>query len=124
MNDTSWATFVSRLEAKGKDYNCKIIKADRYFPSSQLCNVCGFQFKGLTLSIREWTCECYGTHHIRDVNAAINLKNYIPLEERELTPVESSKVANLAMLALQATELVEAGSTTGDLAQESAKSLA
>jgi len=34
------------------------------------------------------------------------------LEEREFTPVESSKVANLAMLALQATELDEAGSTS------------
>ena len=124
MNDTSWATFVSRLEAKGKDYNCKVIKSDRYFPSSQLCSNCGFQFKGLTLSMREWTCECCGTHHIRDVNAAINLKNYIPLEEREFTPVESSKVANLALLALQATELDEAGSITGDCVQECAKSLA
>ena len=124
MNDTSWATFVSRLEAKGKDYNCKVIKSDRYFPSSQLCSNCGFQFKDLTLSMREWTCECCGTHHIRDVNAAINLKNYIPLEEREFTPVESSKVANLALLALQATELDEAGSITGDCVQECAKSLA
>ena len=111
MNDTSWATFVSRLQAKGKDYNCKVIKADRYFPSSQLCSKCGFQYKDLKLSEREWTCECCGTHHIRDVNAAINLKNYVPLEERELTPVESYKVANLAMLALQATKLDEAGST-------------
>ena len=111
LNDTSWATFVARLEQKGKDYGCEVIKADRYFPSSQLCSNCGFQFKGLTLSMREWTCGCCGTHHIRDVNAAINLKNYIPLEERELTPVESSKVASLAMLALQATELAEAGST-------------
>lgn len=114
MNDTSWATFVSRLEAKEKDYDCKIIKADRYFPSSQLCSNCGFQFKGLTLSMREWTCKCCGTHHIRDMNAAINLKNYVPLEEREFKPVESSKVANTAMLALQATKLEEAGSTTGD----------
>lgn len=111
MNDTSWATFVSRLEAKGKDYRCKIIKADRYFPSSQLCSNCGWQHKGLKLSEREWTCCNCGTHHIRDVNAAINLMKYVPLEEREFTPVESSKVANLAKLALQATELVEAGST-------------
>ena len=111
MNDTSWSTFVSRLETKGKDYNCKVIKADRYFPSSQLCSKCGFQYKGLKLSEREWTCSCCGTHHIRDVNAAINLKNYVPLEEWELTPVESSKVANIAMLALQAAELDEAGST-------------
>ena len=111
MNDTSWSTFVLRLQSKGKDYNCNVIKADRYFPSSQLCSNCGFQYKGLKLSEREWTCPECRTHHIRDVNAAINLKNYVPLEERELTPVESSKVANLAMLALQATELDEAGST-------------
>ena len=124
MNDTSWATFVSKLEVKGKDYRCKVIKADRYFPSSQLCSKCGLQYKGLKLSEREWTCKCCGTHHIRDVNAAINLKNYVPLEEREFKPVESSKVANLAMLALQATELNEAGSTIGDLVQECAKSLA
>ena len=111
MNDTSWATFVSRLEAKGQDYDCKVIKADRYFPSSQLCSKCGWKYKNLKLSEREWTCCNCGTHHIRDVNAAINLKNYVPLEERELTPVESYKVANLAMLALQATEPKEAGST-------------
>src|SRR5574344_1255971 len=110
MNDTSWATFVSRLQAKGKDYNCNVIKADRYFPSSQFCSKCGFQYKNLKLSEREWTCSCCGTHHIRDVNAAINLKNYVPMEGRKFTPVESSKVANLAILALRTTELDEAGS--------------
>ena len=109
MNDTSWGTFVSRLEAKGKDYDCKVVKADRYFPSSQLCSNCGYQYKGLKLSEREWTCCNCGTHHIRDVNAAIKLKNYVPLEERELTPVESDKVKSLALLALQVGSLNEAG---------------
>src|SRR5574344_1347598 len=96
MNDTSWATFVSRLQTKGKDYNCNVIKADRYFPSSKLCSCCSWKYENLTLDIRNWTCPKCGTNHIRDVNAAINLKNYVPLEERELMPVESSKVANLA----------------------------
>ena len=114
MNDTSWGMFVSRLLAKGLDYNCNVIKADRYFPSSKLCSCCGWKYENLTLDVRKWTCPNCGTNHIRDVNAAINLKNYVPLEERELTPVESSKVANLAMLALQATELDEAGNATGD----------
>lgn len=103
MNDTSWGTFVSRLESKGKEYNCQIIKANRYFPSSQLCSNCGFQYKDLKLSEREWTCPNCKEHHIRDVNAAINLKNYIPQEVREFKPVESFKVANLANIALQAT---------------------
>ena len=66
MNDTSWATFVARLEAKGQDYDCKVIKADRYFPSSQLCSKCGFQYHDLKLSEREWTCSCCGMHHIRE----------------------------------------------------------
>ena len=109
MNGTSWATFVSRLQAKGKDYNCKVIKADKYFPSSQLCSNCEFQYKSLKLSEREWTCPKCGTCHIRDVNAAINLKNYVPLEERELTPVENVKVKSLALLALQVDTFNEAG---------------
>ena len=100
MNDTSWGTFVSKLKVKGKDYNCKVIKADRYFPSSQLCSKCGFQYKDLKLSEREWTCPKCGTNHIRDLNAAINLKNYVPLEERKFTPAESSQVVYTAMLAL------------------------
>ena len=114
MNDTSWSTFVSRLEAKGKDYNCNVIKADRYFPSSQLCSKCGFQYRGLKLSERKWTCPKCGTHHIRDVNAAINLKNYVPLEEREFTPVKNVKVKSLALLALQVGSFDETGNTTGD----------
>lgn len=116
MNDTSWGMFVSRLQTKCLDYNCNVIKVDRYFPSSKLCSCCGWKYEGLKLSERNWTCPNCGTNHIRDVNAAINLKNYVPLEERKLTPVESSKVANLAMLALQATELDETGNATGDCA--------
>ena len=103
--------FVLRLQAKGKDYSCNVIKADRYFPSSKLCSKCGWKNENLALDVRKWTCPNCGTSHIRDVNAAINLKNYVPWEARELKPVESSKVAKLAELALQATEFGEAGST-------------
>ena len=109
MNDTSWGTFVNRLEQKGKDYRCNVIKADRYFPSSQLCSNCGFRYKNLKLSEREWTCCNCGTHHECDVNAAINLKNYVPREAREFTPVESDKINDLVTLAKQTDTLVEAG---------------
>ena len=122
MNDTSWATFVSRLETKGKDYDCNVVKVDRYFPSSQLCSNCGWQYKNLQLSEREWTCCNCGTHHIRDVNAAINLKNYVPMEGRELKSVESSY--SLANFAKQALELDEAESEIGDYSPESTTSLA
>lgn len=114
MNDTSWATFVSRLQAKGQDYNCNVVKADRYFPSSKLCSKCGWKYEDLKLSERKWTCPECGSHHIRDVNTAINLKNYVPLEERKLTPVENVKVKSLVLLALQVGSFDETGNTTGD----------
>ena len=54
----------------------KIQKIDSFFPSSQLCSVCGYKNIGVKdLSIREWKCpECH-TIHNRDINAAINIKN-------------------------------------------------
>ena len=102
MNDTSWKIFISRLEQKGQDYNCSVIKADRYFPSSQLCSNCGYQHHELTLNMRKWTCPVCHKEHIRDVNAAINLKNYVPKELRESMPVED--IDALASLALSNAE--------------------
>lgn len=104
MNDTSWGTFVSRLEEKGKEYNCEVVKVDRFYPSSQLCHVCGFQNHNLKLSDREWTCPNCKTKLIRDINAAINLKNYdrISWEAREFKSVEN--LDELAKFALQDSE--------------------
>jgi putative transposase len=53
-----------------------VVVADQWFASSKLCHCCGWKNDGLTLKQREWACEGCGTHHDRDVNAAINLENY------------------------------------------------
>ena len=90
--DTSWSGFSQRLIEKSERFNCQVVKADRFFASSKLCSVCGYKFKNLTLNIRKWTCPDCKTSHIRDVNAAINLKNNaikILLEEQEFKSVES-----------------------------------
>ena len=76
VSDASWSTFVNMLIYKAEWNNKRVVKVDRYFPSSQTCNVCGYVNKQTKdLSVREWECpECY-THHDRDVNAAINILN-------------------------------------------------
>jgi putative transposase len=55
----------------GKTY----IEVDRFFASSKTCNVCLNKVDSLDLDIRSWTCDKCQTHHDRDVNAAINIKN-------------------------------------------------
>jgi putative transposase len=72
--DASWGAFADMLSYKAQWNDKQVVKVDRFFPSSQTCNVCGFRnAKVKNLKVREWECpECH-THHDRDVNAAINI---------------------------------------------------
>ena len=72
--DVSWGEFVRMLEYKLAWRGKHLVKVDRFFPSSQLCSTCGYQYHDLALDQREWDCPSCGTHHDRDVNAAINIK--------------------------------------------------
>ena len=51
-------------------------KADRFFPSSQICSVCGNRKHDLKLSDRTYKCEHCGNEMNRDLNAARNLATY------------------------------------------------
>ena len=76
VGDTGWNTFTFYLEYKSEEKGQKIVKVDRYYPSSQLCNVCGYRNSDLSnLAIREWRCPCCNSIHDRDINAAINIRN-------------------------------------------------
>jgi len=75
ISDASWSSFTSMLNYKAIWYGREISVVDRYFASSKLCNVCGWKYKDLDLSVREWNCPECGRKHNRDVNAAINIRN-------------------------------------------------
>jgi putative transposase len=72
--DCGLYTFRRHLTYKADWYGCKVITADRWYPSSKTCSVCAVIYGGLTLGERAWTCPQCGTWHDRDMNAALNLK--------------------------------------------------
>lgn len=74
--DMSFFEFRRQLEYKAETAGVKIVVADMWFPSSKTCSVCGMKVDEMPLNVREWTCEYCHTTHDRDINAAINLKNY------------------------------------------------
>ena len=73
--DISWSTFVSKLEQKSQFRNCQVVKVNRFFASSQICNCCGFKNPDVQkFHLENWKCPQCGQEHQRDKNAAVNIK--------------------------------------------------
>ena len=74
VQDFGFVNFVKKLKYLAKRYGTQIVFVDRFFPSSQLCNACGYQNPELKdLKIREWVCPVCGASHERDFNASKNI---------------------------------------------------
>ena len=67
--------FRRQIEYKSAWNHIPVIIADKWFPSSKLCNCCGNIKKDLKLSDRIYKCEC-GNVIDRDYQASLNLKRY------------------------------------------------
>lgn len=63
------------LTYKCEKYGKKVIKIGRFEPSSQICSCCGHRQK-MSLENRTYECPTCGSKMDRDINAAINIRNF------------------------------------------------
>ena len=73
IQEVGFYRFKSILVDKAFNNGKEVIFVDRFYPSSKTCSVCDYKKHDLKLSDRRWICPQCGTHHDRDINAAINI---------------------------------------------------
>lgn len=76
VSDAGFGMLRQAIEYKARLRNAEVVIADRWFPSSKTCSLCGHEMATLPLSVREWQCPECETIHDRDLNAAANLDKY------------------------------------------------
>ena len=73
VSDLAFYQFVEILKYKCQKHGRKLLQVGQWTATTQPCSDCGFHNETLTLKDRQWTCPECGSHHDRDVNAAINI---------------------------------------------------
>lgn len=68
--------FIQKMKYKCEFNGIEFVQVDRFYPSSKMCSCCGNIKKDLKLSDRIYHCSNCGFEIDRDLNAAINLKQY------------------------------------------------
>jgi transposase len=77
IGDTGMAELRRQLTYKSIWYGCRLVVADRFYPSSKTCSACGWVKAKLSLAERTFCCEACGLVLDRDLNAACNLANLV-----------------------------------------------
>jgi putative transposase len=76
ISDVGWAGFMEKLKYKCEWYGKTLIQIGQFEPSSKICSNCGHHHPDLKLHHRMWICPDCGSIHDRDVNAAINIRDF------------------------------------------------
>jgi putative transposase len=102
ISDCGWSKFVDLLKYKSEWYGRELVQIDKFFPSSKLCNVCGYKNKNLQLKDREWTCLNCKILLDRDFNAALNiLKEGLRIFSEELRTQKNRRDDEVSLLNIQ-----------------------
>lgn len=76
VSSASFSEIRGQLTYKCEWYGVKLVAADRFYPSSKTCSQCGSVKGDLTLGDRVYVCDACGHTQDRDLNAALNLRDW------------------------------------------------
>ena len=79
--DANWTRVIARIRELSARYGRDFRKVGRWYPSSQICSVCGRRDGRKTLDVRVWRCPGCGATLDRDWNAAVNILDAAGLAE-------------------------------------------
>ena len=74
VHDNGYGMFLTLLSYKLENKGKKLIRVDKFYPSSKTCSCCGYIYKELQLSDRTFECPQCGMILDRDYNASINIQ--------------------------------------------------
>ncbi len=74
VSDDGFGLFRQLVKYKLEEKGGYFIKIDKWYASTKTCSHCGYKNDSITLKTKKWYCPQCGTHHLRDHNAAINIK--------------------------------------------------
>jgi putative transposase len=108
IGDAGWGMFFQFLRYKSDWYGSNIVSIGRFEPSSKTCSKCGYIKHDLTLKDRTWVCPVCGEHHDRDVNAAINIRDFSFVNTGSNRNTQKSKSAKHGIALATSAERVSA----------------
>ena len=112
ISDAGWAEFARQLQYKTGWHNGEIARANRWYPSSQICSRCKTRNRLMPLSERTFKCPCGHTAD-RDLNAAVNLAQWATERQSEPRtpkqeagpPMPVDRLAQTGIVGLSAAQL-------------------
>ncbi len=73
VSDLAFYQFVEILNYKCIKHKRELRQVSQWTATTKPCSDCGYKNDNLSLNDRQWICPECGSHHDRDINAAINI---------------------------------------------------
>ena len=93
IHENVWSILVNMIKYKSESSGRLFNQINRFSPSIKTCSCCGHKLETLSLGTRDWICPYCSIHHDRDLNVAVNIKNFGQLDcyEKVLNSVETTE---------------------------------